>query len=140
MSVGFYQQSITTSILKGEKRKVASWIKNFVEKEHKKTGSISIILTNKKVLLAINKQHLNHDYHTDIITFNYNDGKIISGDLFISIDRIKENAETFNVTLKQELFRVIIHGILHLLGYNDATEKERQEIRKKEDGALKLIP
>jgi len=139
MFVSFHLHHIHTNILLGEKRKIAAWIKQIIEKEHKNTGNIAVILTDKKHLLALNKEHLKHDYHTDIITFNYNDGKTISGDLFISIDRIKENALTYTVPAKQELLRVIIHGILHLLGYNDATENEKRVIRKKEDDALSLF-
>lgn len=139
MSVGFFQQGISTSLLRGEKRKVAFWIKNIIEIEHQTIGNISIILTNKKHLLALNKKHLNHNFHTDIITFNYNDREIISGDIFISIDMIKENAVTFNVTAKNELLRIIIHGVLHLLGYNDATENEKRIMRKKEDEALNIF-
>lgn len=138
MAVGFYQQNITTSLLRGEKRKVASWIKHIIEKEKKVPGNIAIVFTNKKNLLALNRQHLNHDYYTDIITFNYNEGKIISGDLFVSIDRIKENSIEFNAPAKHELLRVIIHGIFHLLGFNDKTENEQKKMRTKEDKALSL--
>jgi len=139
MSVGFHLQGIKTSLLRGEKRKVASWINCIIQKEQKHLGQISIVFTNKKNLLDLNKEHLNHDYHTDIITFNYNEGNIISGDLFISIDIIKENAVTYNVSVKYELLRVIIHGILHLLGFNDSTENEKQKIRKMEDDALNIF-
>ncbi|PIY05911.1 MAG: rRNA maturation RNase YbeY, partial [Bacteroidetes bacterium CG_4_10_14_3_um_filter_31_20] len=75
--------------------------------------------TSKKELLKINKKYLKHSYHTDIVTFNYNENNIISGDLFISLPQIKENSKTYNVTYEQELLRVIIHGVFHLLGYND---------------------
>lgn len=139
MSVSFHSLRVNTTILRGEKRKTAFWINKIINLHHRETGDVSIILTNKKDLLALNKKHLQHDFHTDIITFNYNEANIISGDLFISIDRIKENAKTFNVPAKHELLRVIIHGILHLLGYNDATEKEKKEIRKKEDEAIRLF-
>lgn len=139
MSVSFHSLRVNTTILRGEKRKTAFWINKIINLHHRETGDVSIILTNKKDLLALNKKHLQHDFHTDIITFNYNEENIISGDLFISIDRIKENSKTFNVPAKHELLRVIIHGILHLLGYNDATEQEKKEIRKKEDEALKIL-
>lgn len=135
ISVQFYK--INSSILKGEKRRIYNWIKLIIESEKKITGNISVIITSKKHLLEINKKHLNHNYHTDIITFNYNENNIISGDLFISLPQIKENSKIFDVSEKQELLRVIIHGVLHLLGYNDKTEKEKAEMRKNENFAIK---
>ena len=100
MSVSFHSLRVNTTILRGEKRKTAFWINKIINLHHRETGDVSIILTNKKDLLALSKKHLQHDFHTDIITFNYNEENIISGDLFISIDRIKENAKTFNVPAK----------------------------------------
>jgi probable rRNA maturation factor len=90
--------------------------------------------------LEINIEYLKHNYYTDIITFNYVEGNIISGDLFISVDRVKENSTEFNTSLIKELYRVIFHGILHLIGYNDKTEEEQKIMRGKEDLYLvKLI-
>jgi len=138
MSVSFHSLRINTTILRGEKRKIAFWINQIIKMHHRNTGDVSVILTNKKELLILNKKHLQHDYHTDIITFNYNEENTVSGDLFISLERIKENAEEFHVPVKHELLRVIIHGILHLLGFNDSTEKGKKTMRKKEDLALSL--
>jgi len=136
MAITFHLHQISTSILNGKKRKISAWIKQTIEKENKITGNICIILTGKKQLLKIIKKYLKHNYHTDIITFNYNEGFIISGDLFISLPKVKENAKIYNVTIELELLRVIIHGIFHLTGYNDSTEKEKTEMRKKEDKTL----
>lgn len=139
MSVSFHSLNTNTTILRGEKRKTAFWIKKIIQLHHRKTGDVSVILTNKKDLLVLNKKFLQHNYHTDIITFNYNEGSFVSGDLFISIDKVNENATEFNVPVKNELMRVIIHGILHLIGFNDTTKKEKKVIRKKEDEALKIL-
>jgi len=136
MPASIYFLKISSNILKGKKRKTYNWLKQTIEKEKKTSGNISIILTSKKELLKINKKYLKHSYHTDIVTFNYNENNVISGDLFISLQQIKENSKTYNVTYEQELLRVIIHGVFHLLGYNDKTEKEKIVMRKKEDNAL----
>lgn len=96
-------------------------------------GDISVIFCSDKYLLEINKEYLNHDYYTDIVTFNYVKDSIISGDLFISIDRVRENAETFSSKFVVELYRVVFHGVLHLIGYKDKTEAEQKQMRNKED-------
>jgi rRNA maturation RNase YbeY len=86
----------------------------------------------------MNQDHLDHDYYTDIITFNYNQDNKVSGDLFISIDRIRDNANKISITFEQELKRVMIHGVLHLIGYNDSSEEEKTEMRNQEDMCLEL--
>lgn len=139
MPVSIHFFKISSSLLNGNKRKTYNWIKQTIEKEKKTIGTISIIFTTKKELLKINKKYLKHNYNTDIITFSYNDNNLISGDLFISLPQIKENSKTYNVTFKQELLRVIIHGVFHLLGYNDKTEKEKITMRKKENIALSFF-
>jgi len=118
-----------------DKLKIKRWIQQTVASESKKTGDINIIFCSDEYLLEVNKQYLNHDYYTDIITFNYNTDKI-NGDLFISLDRVADNANQNNVPRETELLRVIIHGVLHLLGYNDKTAKEEKEIRAKEDSCI----
>lgn len=122
-----------------QKKKIRLWLTNAIICEYYTVDSISIILTSDNHILEVNKKHLNHNYYTDIITFNYNEDNSISGDLYISIDRVKDNAKTQNVTLINELHRVIIHGVLHLLGYNDKTEKEIKIIREKEDFYLSIF-
>jgi len=120
-----------------DKLKVKRWVKNIILHQEAKLGDINIIFCSDEYLLGVNKKHLNHNYYTDIITFNYNT-KSINGDLFISIDRVFENADKENVPRETETLRVIIHGVLHLLGFNDKTKKEKTIIRAKEDESLKL--
>lgn len=119
---------------------VSEWVNNCIQEENRIAGDISIIYCSDNQLLSINKQYLNHDYFTDIITFNYNEGNIISGDIFISIDRVEENAQKFKVELFRELYRIIIHGVLHLIGYNDKSAEEKQAMTQKEDYYLNLLP
>jgi rRNA maturation RNase YbeY len=108
-------------------------IKNLINKELKLPGDLTVILCSDKYLLKINIEYLQHNYFTDIITFNYVDGNVISGDLFISIERVKENSAEFNTSLIKELYRVMFHGVLHLIGYNDKTADEKIVMREKED-------
>ena len=112
---------------------IKRYIKLLINSEIKEAGDITVILCSDKYLLDINIKYLNHNYYTDIITFNYIDGNTISGDLFISIERVKENSEEFNTSLIKELYRVIFHGLLHLIGYNDKTDEEQKIMRAKED-------
>lgn len=121
-----------------DKLKIKRWIQQTITTEGKKTGDINIIFCSDEYLLEVNKQYLNHDYYTDIITFNYNTDKI-NGDLFISLDRVGDNATQNNVPRETELLRVIIHGVLHLLGFNDKTAKEEKIIRAKEDSCLTIF-
>jgi len=126
----FYED---TQTLKLKKSPVKKYINLLINSEFKKVGEISIILCSDKYLLEINIEYLKHNYYTDIITFNYVEGNLISGDLFISVDRVKENSIVFNTGLIKELYRVIFHGILHLIGYNDKTEEEKRIMKTKED-------
>jgi rRNA maturation RNase YbeY len=121
-----------------DKRKIYDWIRRVVKREGKKDGEIAVILCSDEFLLQMNNDFLQHDYYTDIITFDYSEGKTVSGELYISIDRVKDNAiKTWNSTL-DELHRVIIHGVLHLCGYGDKTKKEQEIMRNKENSALKI--
>ena len=104
-------------------------LSNVVKTELKELGDISIIFVSDQYLLEMNQKYLNHDYFTDIITFDYCEHNIISGDLFISVDRVKENADSFNVDELTEIHRVMIHGVLHLCGYKDKTEEEEKNMR-----------
>ena len=110
-----------------------------VEKEGFNQGELSVIFCSDDYLLSLNKTYLNHDYFTDIITFSYNEEGIVSGDLFISVDRTKENAEKNNVSISNELARLVIHGMLHLCGFNDKSQEEINVIRKKEEEYLKMF-
>lgn len=119
---------------------VVDWINNAINEEHKSIGKIAYIFCSDKYLHNINLTHLNHDTYTDIITFDYSENEFVSGDIFISIDRVKENAVTYKTTFENELFRVLIHGVLHLLGYNDKTTVDAKTMRTKEDFYLTLSP
>jgi len=114
-------------------------ITEMIKGENKETGETCIIFCSDEYLMEINRKYLNHDYYTDIVTFNYVEGNVISGDLFISTERVKENALKYGVDFMSELYRVIFHGILHLCGYNDSTDKEKEIIRKKENYYLSSI-
>lgn len=107
--------------------------------ESRELGDITLIFCTDEELLAINKEHLDHDYYTDIITFNYNNDSIVSGDLFISVDRIKDNATQLGVSMEEELHRVCYHGVLHLVGYNDKTDQEIEVMRAKENFYLNKL-
>ena len=108
-----------------------------IQNEGKTFGDISVIFCSDEYLLKINEQYLDHNYYTDIVTFDYVENAVISGDLFISVDRVAENAEKYGNPFIEELHRVIIHGVLHLVGYNDKTVKEQSLMREKEDFYLK---
>ena len=136
MAIHFHNEDVIASF---NKTTVTEWLNSCIQDLDYKTGEISIIFCSDDYLLDINKKYLNHDYFTDIITFNYNENNTIIGDLFISIDRVKENAKELKVDFNNELFRVIIHGVLHLCGYNDKTQDQQKEIRTKEDEYLVLI-
>lgn len=113
--------------------------KDIANKEGYVLGDISIVLGDDDWLLEFNQKYLNHDYYTDIITFDYVEKGVISGDLLISLERIVENAKTLNVSRETELNRVLIHGFLHLCGYGDKTTAEKEIMRKKEDYYLNLL-
>ncbi len=115
------------------------WINRVFKSEKASLGNINYIFCEDEYLLKINQKHLNHNSFTDIITFDYSDGQVISGDVFISIDRVKDNADIFNKTFQEELLRVMVHGILHLLGYNDKTNDEVIVMRNKEEEKIKLF-
>lgn len=115
-----------------------NWIIESIEKEEKKAGEINFIFCSDEYLLEKNIQFLDHDTYTDIITFDYCVDDIINGDIFISVERINENANSFNVDFEDELDRVLIHGILHLIGYQDKSKEEAKTMREKEDFYLSL--
>lgn len=131
MAVTYHTQNIRFNM--PGKRAVSAWIKAAVAEEGRETGDISIVFCSGDYLLDINRKYLSHDYHTDIITFDYGNGNIVSGDLFISVDTVLANAEKYGVTFDNELLRVVIHGIMHLCGYGDKTAAETEIMRAKED-------
>ncbi len=117
----------------------ASWLSRVCGFEGKNLDEVNLIFCSDDYLLEMNRTHLDHDYYTDIITFDYCEDNLITGDLFISIDRVEENASDRSVNFTDELNRVVVHGVLHLLGYKDKSQEEEKEMRSKEDWALGLI-
>ena len=115
------------------------WIENVINSENKSLGEISYIFCDDEYLLEINKQYLNHDYYTDIISFDYTENEVVSGDIFISIDRVRENALDYGVSFDNELKRVVIHGILHFCGYKDKSQDEERMMRLKEEEKINLF-
>lgn len=115
------------------------WIEKIITQYDFNSGEINFIFCSNQYILQVNKQYLNHHYFTDIITFNYNDNNIINSDIFISIDTVKDNADFYNTTFHNELSRVIIHGILHLIGFDDKSEADQAIMTIKEDEALSLL-
>jgi probable rRNA maturation factor len=134
LSVFFHSTDI--SFILKRKNLFKKWIYSEINLHSCISGEINIIFCSDKYLLKINRDYLNHDYYTDIITFNYNTENIISGDLYISLERVMENSSNFNTDLLEEISRVIIHGILHLFGYDDDSEKRKSAIHKLEDEAI----
>lgn len=131
----FYEN--TPFLFKG-KIKNNNWLRLVAESEIRRLGDINIIFCSDNYILDINQQYLGHDYFTDIITFDYCEVDRLSGDLFISVDSVRENAMEFNQTFERELDRVMVHGILHLIGYDDHTKVQQKEMRAKEDYYLSL--
>ena len=137
-SISFFCEDI--DFILNRKLAIKQWISDVISLENKIKGNISFIFCNDEYLSKINIQYLKHDTLTDIITFDYTDdnhGKI-SGDIFISIDRVKENSEKLNILFLNELHRVMIHGVLHLMGYKDKTKDSKILMRQKEDKCLSL--
>jgi len=112
------------------------WIQEVIRLNNHQTGHLSFVFCTDEYLLEVNKKFLNHDYYTDIITFDYNESIILSGDFIISIDRVKDNSLTHQCAFHKELYRVIIHGVLHLLGFSDKTETQQKKMRLLEDRYL----
>lgn len=121
----------------GEEAVYERWIKSIISEYGFELGDVSYIFCDDAYLLNINQQYLNHDDLTDIISFDYTDNKQISGDIFISIERVKENSQLFAVDFNEELLRVMAHGILHFIGFNDKTENDSIEMRKNEEICIK---
>ena len=121
------------------RRDLSAWVKAVAASYGKKVGEIAYIFVDDEEILRVNREYLQHDYYTDIITFDYTEGDTISGDLFISLDTVRTNAEQFDKPYAEELHRVIIHGILHLCGINDKGPGEREIMEAAEDKALAML-
>ncbi|WP_348812073.1 rRNA maturation RNase YbeY [Flavobacterium maritimum] len=118
---------------------IATWLTRVIESENKKEGEINYIFCDDEYLHKINLEYLNHDTLTDIISFDYSMGNELNGDVFVSVERVKDNALDFNVSFEEELKRVLVHGVLHYCGYKDKTENDELKMRAKEDEKLAMF-
>ena len=131
MPVFFHNEDVDFSIQQKNKKK--RWLKNVIEHLDFKLGNISVIFCSDDYLLSLNKKHLNHNYYTDVITFNYCSNETISGDIFVSVDRVRAFSIDTNTPFLSEINRVIVHGVLHLCGFDDKKPDEILKMRKLED-------
>ena len=132
--INFYTESVDFPFSRrGSKADLRTYINNLIRNEGKKTGDINYIFCTDDYLLEINKQYLSHDYYTDVITFDYSEFPVVSGDIFISVDMVRNNAKEFAPSIEHEMYRVIFHGVLHLCGYMDKQPDEEKLMREKED-------
>ena len=136
--IAYYAENIELPAIQQET--VSEWIHKVAKTYGKTVGNISYIFCSDEKILEVNRQFLQHDYYTDIITFDYTNGNRISGDLFISLDTVKTNAESFHTSYNEELHRTIIHGILHLCGINDKGPGEREIMEANENKELAILP
>lgn len=136
MAISFQNKTIVFKLK--EKARKKNWIKAVCEKEKKQLGTINYVFCNDEELLEINMQYLNHNTFTDIITFDYSENKKLSADIFVSVERVNENAQKFKVDFDVEMNRVLVHGVLHLCGCKDKTKVDSEAMRKKENTYIKL--
>ena len=122
-----------------DEEKIANWIESVAKTYNKETGEISYLFCNDEKILEVNQEYLNHDFYTDIITFDYSQENTISGDIIISLQTVESNSQMYKTDFLEELHRVIIHGILHLSGLNDESEEEEKAMRNAENSALKRL-
>lgn len=120
-------------------RKILLWLDSIAVHYQKNLGAINFIFCDDDYILAVNRQYLQHDYFTDVITFDYCEGELLSGDVFISLDTVKSNSETFAVSYEEEFYRVICHSVLHLIGFKDKTDPDSREMRRNENICLDLL-
>jgi len=128
-----------TELLPYNFKEISNWISYYVSRETKECGDINYIFCTDEIILETNRKYLQHDYYTDVITFDYCEGDLISGDIFVSLDTVKSNSELYSKDFTLEFLRVLIHGVLHLIGYNDKSDEEIKVMRAKEEDALRLI-
>ena len=136
MPVSFHTENIHFNL--NQKLLYKKWINQWIDSKDAVCYKLSFIFTSNKQIRLINKKYLNHDYDTDVITFDYREGNLISGDIFISVEQVRINAKSYNTGEEEELRRVMIHGVNHLLGYNDSSDEEREIMRQMENEALHL--
>lgn len=136
MAIYFSTENIDFEL--ADASRVKKWITAVVDAQGKRVGNLNYLFCDDAYLIGVNQTYLNHDTYTDIITFDYVEGNVVSGDILISVERVRENAHLFNTSFEQELHRVIIHGVLHLLGQADKSDEDAAEMRRKEESALDL--
>ena len=134
--IRYFQEDIRFELK--QKLLTRRWLRLVADRERRRLGEINVIFCSDPYILEVNRKYLRHEYYTDIITFDYCEGDVLSGDLFISIDSVRENAGEYGIPFADELDRVIVHGLLHLIGYDDHTEAQTAVMRRKEDEYLKL--
>lgn len=134
MDIQFF--NLETKYRVREKKRIKDLIVYILKAHQKEAGALSFIITNEPEIVRINRTYLNHDYSTDVITFDYSEGNRIQGDVFVCIDTIRENAKMYREPMERELRRNFVHGLLHLLGYNDKTTREQLAMREKENEYL----
>lgn len=122
-----------------DEAKMTEWISRCIDEYDFTEGELNYIFCDDQYLLKLNEEFLDHDTFTDIISFDYTMGKLLGGDIFISVERVKENAESFKQPFERELARVMIHGVLHYMGYKDKTEEEKMQMRSEEDNCLNYV-
>lgn len=135
--ISFHSEGVSTKT--PSKRLLKAWIKEFVSNHGKKVGELAFVFCSDEKILEVNQNFLQHDYYTDIITFDYCEGEIVSGDIFISVERVKENATSHNAEYNTELIRVLAHGVLHLIGFQDKSHKKKKEMTENEDLCISLF-
>jgi len=138
MAVGFSSVDVTWTCR--DKRRIRTWFEAVITAHGCELGEIELIFCSDAYLLEVNKNALQHDYFTDIITFDYRAGNVVSGDLFVSIDRVRENARSYKVSFSTEIHRVLVHGVLHLCGWTDASDAEKAAMRAEENRWLDRFP
>lgn len=136
-NITFHSEDVDFHLV--NEKQIIKWLQNTIKNEGRTVSELSYIFCSDDYLHKMNLEYLNHDTYTDIITFDYTEGSVVGGDIFISIDRVKENALKFKTEFVNELSRVIVHGVLHLVGYKDKTTKEKGLMRSKEDFYLTLL-
>jgi len=135
--ISYYAENVPMPALR--RRQLTAWIRRVAHQYGKEINEVGYLFCDDAHILEVNRTYLKHDYYTDIITFDYNEGDIINGDIIISLDTVRSNAELFGKDYDEELFRVIIHGILHLCGINDKGPGEREKMEEAEDRALMML-
>ena len=136
-SISFHNEGVNTKT--PLKRLLKAWIKEFVSNHGKKVGELAFVFCTDEKILEVNQSFLQHDYYTDIITFDYCEGDFVSGDIYISVERVQENAISHQVGYNNELLRVLAHGVLHLIGFQDKEENKKAEMTKNEDLCMSLF-